>query len=253
MLEKKVVIVTGAAGLIGSTIARAIVEQHGQVVIADVAEKKGKSIAMELGGDNYAIFVPTDITQPDALDRLIKMTDSHFGKIDAAVHLAYPRSIGWGTCFEDLKPNYLAEDLFSQLGGAILFSKSIMEYSLKQGYGNLIHASSIQGFATPKFDHYQGTDMTSPIEYSAIKSGVISITKWLAKYHKNSNIRVNCISPGGILDQQPASFLEKYRESCTSKGMLGAEDVVGTVLFLLSEKSKYINGQNIVIDDGWSL
>ena len=95
--------------------------------------------------------------------------------------------------------------------------------------------------------------MTSPIEYSAIKSGVIAITRWLAKYYKNRCIRVNCVSPGGILDQQPQSFLKKYRDSCTSKGMLDAEDVVGSVLFLLSQQSKYINGQNIVVDDGWSL
>ena len=72
-------------------------------------------------------------------------------------------------------------------------------------------------------------------------------------FHKNKNIRVNSISPGGILDQQPQSFLDKYRDSCTSKGMLDPTDVAGTVLFLFSDQSKYINGQNIVIDDGWSL
>lgn len=253
MLNEKVVIVTGGAGLIGSKIARAIVEQHGQVVLADVAKEKGQDIASELGGDDKAIFVQTDITKPEEIDRLINETLSRFNKLDASVHFAYPRSIGWGTPFEDLKPEFLAEDLFNQLGGAILFSKSIMEYYLNQGHGNLIHVSSIQGFAAPKFEHYEGTHMTSPIEYSAIKSGVIAITQWLAKYYKNRCIRVNCVSPGGILDQQPQSFLKKYRDSCTSKGMLDAEDVVGSVLFLLSQQSKYINGQNIVVDDGWSL
>ena len=95
--------------------------------------------------------------------------------------------------------------------------------------------------------------MISPIEYSAVKSGIIAITRWLAKYHKNKNIQVNCVSPGGILDRQPQSFLKQYRESCTSKGMLDPTDVVGAILFLLSDQSKYINGQNIVVDDGWSL
>ena len=95
--------------------------------------------------------------------------------------------------------------------------------------------------------------MTSPIEYTAVKSGIISLTSWLAKYFKNKNIRVNCISPGGILDHQTELFLEKYRSSCTNKGMLDPTDVAGTVLFLLSDQSKYINGQNIVIDDGWTL
>ena len=83
---------------------------------------------------------------------------------------------------------------------------------LKSMGGNLIHISSIQGISAPKFEHYEGTNMSSPIEYSAIKSGVIAITKWLAKKYKNMNIRVNCVSPGGILDNQPIKFLEKYRK-----------------------------------------
>ena len=95
--------------------------------------------------------------------------------------------------------------------------------------------------------------MVSPIEYSAIKAGIISITKYLAKYCKGQNIRVNCISPGGILDNQPKIFLEKYNSICSSKGMLDAQDLNGTIIYLLSSLSQYVNGQNIIIDDGWVL
>jgi len=95
--------------------------------------------------------------------------------------------------------------------------------------------------------------MCSPIEYSAIKSGIISITKYLSKYYKNQNLRINCISPGGVYSNQPEKFLNNYNKSCNSKGILNAEDINGTILFLLSKNSQYINGQNIVIDDGWSL
>ncbi len=95
--------------------------------------------------------------------------------------------------------------------------------------------------------------MTSPIEYSAVKSGIISITKYLAKYCGKKNIRVNCITPGGILDNQPKIFKQKYKKSCLNKGLLDSADLNGTILYLLSEESKYVNGQNIIIDDGWSL
>ena len=95
--------------------------------------------------------------------------------------------------------------------------------------------------------------MHSPIEYSAIKSGIIAISRWLAKRYRQQNIRINCVSLGGILDQQPESFLERYQASCNSKGMLDAQDIVGAILFLLSEQSSFITGQNIVVDDGWSL
>ena len=135
-----------------------------------------------------------------------------------------------------------------------MFAKTILRSFSDQGYGNLINISSIQGLNAPKFDHYDGTNMTSPIEYSAIKAGIISITKWLAKYYSNKNIRINCISPGGILDNQPKSFLKKYRSSCSNIGMLSAEQHISdSIVFLLSDASKAINGQNIIIDDGWSL
>ena len=77
--------------------------------------------------------------------------------------------------------------------------------------------------------------MVSPIEYSAIKAGIIAITKYLAKYYKNKKIRVNCVSPGGILDGQPVNFINRYKKSCTSKGMLEADDLIGTLLFLISK------------------
>ena len=95
--------------------------------------------------------------------------------------------------------------------------------------------------------------MHSAIEYAAIKSGIISITRWLAKRYRQQNIRVNCISLGGILGQQPKSFLTRQRNSCNSKGMLNVKDVAGALLCLLSNPYQFVTGQNLVVDDGWSL
>jgi len=252
MLKNKVVAITGATGLVGSALAKGIVDNGGKVIIGDVSKEKGIQLQEKLGKKN-CIFFYIDVKDPKSIDNFIFKGVERFKKIDAAIHSAYPRSEQWGTAFEDLEPEGLYEDLFGQLGGSILFSQRVMLYFIKQKYGNLIHLSSIQGVAPPKFDHYKGTKMVSPIEYSAIKSGIISITKYLAKYYKNNNIRVNSISPGGIIDSQPSEFLEKYRNSCSSKGMLDAEDVVGTTVYLLSDMSKHLNGQNIILDDGWTL
>jgi NAD(P)-dependent dehydrogenase (short-subunit alcohol dehydrogenase family) len=96
--------------------------------------------------------------------------------------------------------------------------------------------------------------MNSPIEYSAIKSGIISVSKYLAKYYKNKGIRINSISPGGIKNiSLPKLFINRYKKSCNSKGLMDGSDLTGLVLFLLSNQSKYITGQNLIIDDGWSL
>jgi NAD(P)-dependent dehydrogenase (short-subunit alcohol dehydrogenase family) len=105
----------------------------------------------------------------------------------------------------------------------------------------------------PKFEVYDNTDMTMPVEYAAIKSGLIHLTKYMAKYFKGMNIRVNTLSPGGILDSQPKEFLDAYKKECLNKGMLDKSDLKGTLIYLISDMSKYVNGQNIVIDDGFSI
>ncbi len=252
MLKNNVVAITGGAGKIGTAFSKAIVENGGKVIIGDISVDKGKELQDDLGVDS-ALFIELNTTDVGSIDKFLKEGREHFGKIDSAVHCAYPRSKQWGSSFEKIEAEGLKEDLFHQLGGAILFSQRVISYFKKQGYGNLVHVASIQGVAAPKFEHYDGTSMVSPIEYSAIKSGIISITRYLARYCSGQSIRVNCISPGGILDNQPASFLEKYNASCSSKGMMDAPDLNGAIIFLLSEMSQYINGQNIIIDDGWTL
>ena len=139
------------------------------------------------------------------------------------------------------------------MGSTIIFATEFSKYFEKKKGGNLILISSIQGVRAPKFEHYKNLKMVSPIEYSAIKSGIISVTQYLAKYFKNKNLRINCISPGGIEDSQPILFKKRYKDSCLNKGLLKPKDITGTILFLIDESSQYINGQNIIIDDGWSL
>ena len=252
MLSSKVILVTGACGLLGQQIVREIIGQNGCVLATDTDTDKAKSLFQALPSEQIQ-FEPMDITDAESVVRAIERSIKQFGAVDACVNAAYPRTAKWGTTFENLEMEDLQENLKLQLGGAIILSQQMMKHYVARGHGNFIHLSSIMGVVAPKFENYEGTSMTSPIEYTAVKSGIISLTSWLAKYYKNKNIRVNCVSPGGILDQQPQSFLEKYRNSCTSKGMLDPTDVAGTVLFLLSNQSKYINGQNIVVDDGWSL
>jgi len=248
-LDQKSFLITGSNGRIGSMATQVAIKQGFYPILLDSKPPTADNIN-ELIDNNGAIFNVCDVTNPRELESCLKKLNT---EITVALHAAYPRSSGFGTKFEDLKIENLKTDLTLQLGGAILFSQAIMKLFRQQGHGNLIHVSSIQGVMPPKFEHYQFTDMVSPIEYSAIKAGVISITKYLAKYYKDCGIRVNCISPGGILDNQPSRFLKEYRKSCNSKGMLEVNDLSGIVSFLISDLSETITGQNFIIDDGWSL
>ena len=249
---KKTIIVTGGAGRIGSALAADLVKHGHKVLLGDINNSKLLKIKKKINSKIIETF-QGDLTTKNNIDRFIKFGVKKFKNIHAAVHCSYPTSKKWGARLEDLEEVHLKNDLQNQLGGSIIFSQRILKYFLKQKRGNLILISSIQGIQAPKFNHYKNLSMTSPIEYSAIKSGIISVTKYLSKYYKNKNIRVNCVSPGGIKDNQPKLFTKRYRQSCNSKGLLDGEDISKLILFLLSDKSKYIMGQNLIIDDGWSL
>ena len=248
-IKKIVVYINGSEGRLGSSFSKAIVENGGNVILGDISNKK---LSNNFNAKN-SLFIKGDHTKIKVIDNTLKLGLKKFGKIDAAINCCYPKTKKWGQPFEKLDEKHLKENIFSQLGSPIIFSQRVIKFFRKQGFGNLIYVSSIQGISPPKFDHYKNTNMTSPIEYSAVKSGIISITKYLAKYCGKENIRVNCITPGGILDNQPKIFKQKYKKSCLNKGLLDSADLNGTILYLLSEESKYVNGQNIIIDDGWSL
>ncbi|RAP34025.1 short-chain dehydrogenase [Candidatus Marinamargulisbacteria bacterium SCGC AG-410-N11] len=251
MLQNKTIIITGGCGLLGKALAQEIIKQNGTVIIGDINEKIG--IEIEKENPSKAYYFKLDTSSLDSIKSFFKLVSKKFKFIDASIHSAYPRSKQWGTKFENLSEKYLKEDLSNQLGGAILFSQQILELFKTQKKGNLIHIASIQGLQAPKFNHYENTDMTSPIEYSAIKAGIINMVRYLSKYYKGNNIRVNAVSLGGLLDKQPELFLKNYRQDCNNKGMLNTKDITGTVIYLLSELSEFVNGQNIIVDDGWSL
>ena len=256
MLKNKVVVVTGGAGLIGQEFVKAVVEQNGIAVIADINEEIGlrvkDDLSKELNSKNID-FVKLDITSKESLLNAIKYIDDKYKKIDALVNNAYPRNKNYARHFFEVEYDDFVENVGLNLGGYFTTSQQFAKYFQKQNNGNIINISSIYGVVAPKFEVYEGTQMTMPVEYAAIKSGLIHLTKYMAKYFKGMNIRVNTLSPGGIFDNQPREFLDKYEEQCLNKGMLDKSDLKGTLVYLLSDMSKYVNGQNIVVDDGFSL
>jgi len=256
MLNDKVIVVTGGAGLIGQEFVKAVVEQNGIAIIADINEEIGtkvkENLSKELNTQNID-FVKLDITSKESLEECIAYLDAKYKRIDALVNNAYPRNKNYARHFFDVEYEDFVENIGLNLGGYFTTSQQFAKYFQKQKYGNIINISSIYGVITPKFEVYDGTTMTMPVEYAAIKSGLIHLTKYMAKYFKGMNIRVNTLSPGGIFDNQPEAFLEKYKKECLNKGMLDKSDLKGTLVYLLSDMSKYVNGQNIVVDDGFSL
>lgn len=256
MLNDKVVVITGGAGLLGKEFIKAVIENGGIAVIADINSDIGKSaketLSLELDTQNID-FVEIDITSKESLQQCINHLNTKYGKIDALVNNAYPRNKNYGKHFFDVEYSDFCQNTNLNLGGYFLTSQQFANYFKEQGYGNIINISSIYGVIAPKFEIYENTTMTVPVEYAAIKSGLLHLTKYMAKYFKGMNIRVNAISPGGIFDNQPQLFLANYKKQCLNKGMLDKSDLKGTLVYLLSDMSRYVNGQNIIVDDGFSL
>ena len=112
--------------------------------------------------------------------------------------------------------------------------------------------ASIYGIVAPDFSVYNETNMTTPAAYSAIKGGLINLTRYMASYFGPKQIRVNAISPGGIYDKQNITFIQNYEKRVPMGRMGSPDDISPAVIFLLSNDSKYITGQNIIIDGGWT-
>jgi NAD(P)-dependent dehydrogenase (short-subunit alcohol dehydrogenase family) len=256
VLTDKVIVITGGAGLLGRQFCETVVSNNGTAVVADISEEHSGDVKKELleKYPNAIVDIASiDIINKESILKAIKDVSSRFGQIDALVNNAYPKNKNYGKKFEDVSYEDFCENLNQHLGGYFLTSQQFIEFFKSQGHGNIINMSSIYGVVAPRFELYKGTSMTMPVEYAAIKAALIHLTRYMASYTRGSNIRVNAISPGGILDGQPESFLENYNAQCLTKGMLEQNDINGSLLFLLSDLSAAINGQNIIVDDGYTL
>lgn len=255
LLKDKVVVITGGAGRLGSAFADAVVGSGGRVVIADLVNERTQPAVEALAAKHGegVRAVAADIIDKASLDALIETALATYGRIDALVNNAYPRNASYGRRFDQVEYADFTANVGMHAGGYFLASQRFIEHFKKQGRGNIVNMASIYGVVAPRFEVYAGTDMTMPVEYAVIKSGIIHLTRYIASWCAGMNIRCNAISPGGIEAGQPAAFLDRYKEHALSKGMLSAQDVTGTLLFLLSDLSSYMNGQNIVVDDGWTL
>lgn len=254
MLANRVVIITGGAGLLGEAFCRAAAHAGARVVVADVdATAAGRVAAGITAGGGSAEAAVLDITQGGDIDALLSRLHAAHGRIDAVVNNAYPKARGYGRPLESVEYADFCANVSAHLGGYFLVSQRCAAYFKSHGGGNIINMASIYGVMTPRFEIYRDTSMTMPVEYAAIKAGVVHLTRYFAQYFKKDGIRCNALAPGGVLNGQPAEFVAAYNAHCGTKGMLAPDDVIGALIFLLSDQSLHMTGQCLILDDGFSL
>jgi NAD(P)-dependent dehydrogenase (short-subunit alcohol dehydrogenase family) len=255
VLNDKVIVVTGAAGNLGRSFVRCIAENGGIAIATDVNAEAARQVTHEvdIAQPGRAHSFTLDITDKDSVAAVIHDARQKFGRIDAVVNNAYPRNRNYGRRLENVDYEDFCENTNAHLGGYFLVMQQFALHFREAGGGNIVNMSSVYGVMAPRFEIYAGTPMTMPVEYAAIKSAVVHLTRYFAQYFKHDGVRVNCISPGGILGDQPENFLKQYNQHCGGKGMLDPQDVCGCLLFLLSDASRHVNGQNLVVDDSFTL
>lgn len=243
MLNNKTIIVLGAAGLLGHKVVEAIVANNGKVIAVDIDTT---SIARHKLVECRTV----DVTNEEEVKSLFNTPIN----IQGLVNCSYPRSQQYGKSFFDVNLSSFNENINLHLGSAFLVMQQCAAYfKREQAVFSLVNLASIYGVVAPDFTIYKNTNMTMPVEYAAIKSAIIHLNKYVSEFVGDSNFRVNSVSPGGILDSQPGSFIQAYEQHTHGHGMLFPDQICGSIVFLLSDNSKYITGQNIVVDDGFSL
>ena len=241
ILKNKVIIVTGGSGLLGREIIKDITAKGGIAINAD--------IGVETDLENRTVHA--DITSEESVEALIKAIQNKFGKIDGLVNNAYPRTSDWGAIFEEMTYGSWQKNVDMQMNTVFLFIQKLAPY-LIESKGSVVNMASIYGVVGNDMSLYEGTKIKTASAYSAIKGGLINFTRYLASYYGKREVRFNCISPGGIFDNQDPVFVKNYEDKVPMARMGNPDDIAPSVSFLLSNEAKYITGQNLIIDGGWT-
>tara|TARA_B110000114_G_C15012582_1_gene365427 strand:- start:200 stop:943 length:744 start_codon:yes stop_codon:yes gene_type:complete len=241
-LENKIIVVTGGNGLLGSAIIKKLKDHGAFVINLDISHKTNEILSN----------IECDITNKESIDHALAIILNKYNKIDGLVNNAYPRTRDWGNKFEDIKLDSWKKNIDWQLNSYFYISQQVAIQMTKQKSGSIINIASIYGVNGPDFTVYEGTSMTMPAGYAAIKGGLVNLTRYMASYFGPHQVRVNSVSPGGIFDNQNSIFVKNYEKKVPLQRMGVPEDIAPSISFLLSDDSKYITGQNLIIDGGWT-
>lgn len=260
-LNNKTAIVTGALGLLGRQHCLALSEAGASVIVCDLDEKTCNDFAFSLEGDS--IGISADITSIDSVNNLKEKVLNKYRKIDILVNNAAindmfenPAAAAELSKFENYPLDLWNKSLNVNVTGTFLCSQIIGSQMALQSSGSIINIASTYGIVAPDQSIYKKEDGSQSFykspAYPATKGAVISFTRFLAAYWGNKGVRVNCLSPGGVENNQEEYFIKNYSSKTPLGKMAAPSDYKGAIVFLASDASAYMTGANLVVDGGWT-
>jgi NAD(P)-dependent dehydrogenase (short-subunit alcohol dehydrogenase family) len=265
-LTGRVAVVTGGVGLLGTEFCRTLGEAGAAVAVVDLNGSASQQTTATLTKSGYqALAVPTDITQPDSVNAMVEKVLSEFGRVDILVNSAAldpkfdPDAIQKGLmpgAFEDYPLNQWNAALNVNLTGMFLVTQTCVKPMLAQGKkGSIINICSTYGLNGPDQRIYiKDGDRVAfkPVYYTVTKAGVLGFTKYLAAYYAGTEIRVNALTPGGVFNNHEEYFVKNYSAKTIIGRMAKKDEMNGALLFLASDASTDMTGNNVVVDGGWT-
>ena len=260
-LSGKVAVVTGGAGILGQHFCAGLAESGASVAIVDVRESEAQQLARELSGryQNSVIGVGCDVSDPISVRAMADRVVSEFGAIDILHNNAAAKSDdldAFFAPFEEYSLDQWREIMSVNIDGMFLVAQAVGKHMVERGKGgSIVQTSSVYGVIGPDNRIYEGSNnlgrqINTPAVYSASKAAVIGLTKYLATYWADKEIRVNTLTPGGVESGQNEEFKRRYSARVPMDRMAQPHDLVGALLYLCSDASSYVTGQNIIVDGG---
>ena len=257
-LEDRNIIVAGGAGQIGFSFVEILIDSGANVILADLDIELAKEKVLKKYNDKGKVqIVKLDVSQSSSIKKFTTSLESkHIHGLINCFHFK------GNSRFLDTKSNFFSdfekysEDSWDQvhnvnLKGSFLLSQGLLA-KMKNCNASIVNISSTYGIVSPKKSIYGNSGINSPVAYATSKGGIISLTKYMATHLAEFNIRVNCLVPGGVYNNQSIEFVQNYCSETPLNRMANPEDYQGSVVFLLSDASKYMTGANLIIDGGWT-
>ena len=248
---------TGAAGHIGSAISDGLAELGADVILLDRNADACDSIAQRIGAEHsvraFALAVDLECLEQCEILREVETVAQKLDiLVNCAAFVGTDKLTGWNEPFEKQSPETWRRAIEVNLTAPFLLIQSLLPLLSRSTGASIVNVSSIYGICAPDYSVYEGLDINNPAAYAASKAGLLQLTKWLATTLA-PDIRVNAITPGGVERGQPERFIERYEAKTPLRRMATEEDMKGAMAFLASDLSRYVTGQNIVVDGGWSV
>ncbi|GHE53471.1 SDR family oxidoreductase [Roseivirga thermotolerans] len=259
----KTVALIGSTGILGSEYVNFLSKNNVTLIIGDENISRCNLLADQMEKEGYARpeTCRIDLYDEGSIVNFFKVIADNYKQLDTLINNAQVKPPGFYDSFE----NYTKETLMSVLDGntvgMTLSCREACKIFLKQGKGNIINVASIYGLKAADQSLYDNVKniynpderFSSPVSYAVSKAAVLHLTRYLASYYRGKNIRVNTLTPGGVFDNHDDEFVSAYAKRNFLNRMADRTDYNGAIEFLISDKSSYMTGANIVVDGGWTV